>query len=501
MTEHEQNASFQGPTFQPFVEQWVSCVQHANEATMQRSGDFAACRDPQAWRQQWFATLSDSTDAYFRSPPFLRMLKTHIDTLIEVGQRPPSAAAPTAAQAPSAASREPDLAERWQRLQQALQGQLRQLEQPTAALAPGVDATIGPQGWDRFLSALHPAGATEQDTRGATPHQVVYQLGSLRVLRYDRDEPARFVEPVLICFALVNRPYILDLRAKCSVVRRLLERGFDVYLIDWGVPTADDHTLRLSDYVRRLLRDVVEFVCAKSASPQLHLLGYCMGGTLSTMFTALYPERVRNLILMAAPIDFEGHDGLLNVWARSEYFDVDRLVDTYGNCPGEFLQHCFQLMRPVQNFVEKYLRVSERLGDEAFLDNFFAMERWANDSIPVAGETFREFVKRLYQQNELIHGQMTLDGLPVRLAEITCPLLLLVANQDHLVPPQATLALAPRVRSSDIEAKTIDAGHIGLAVSSKAHRQLWPAAVEWIAEHATTKQDGMNDQRCSVEPD
>ncbi len=490
MTEHEQNAGTLGPSFQPFVEQWVGCVQQANEATAQRSGDFASSPDPQAWRREWFAALSGSTDDYFRSPPFLRMLKTHIDALIETGKRFPQVMGrgtgnPQGGTAPDAAQA---LAERWEFLQQALQRQLQHLEQPTAALHQGLDTSPGRYGWDRFLSSLHPSRPAEEDTRGVTPHEVVYQLGSLRVRRY-QNENVRFAEPVLICFALVNRPYILDLRAQCSVVNRLIEHGFDVYLIDWGIPTADDHALRLSDYVRRLLRDVVECVCAKSASPQLHLLGYCMGGTLSTMFTALYPDRVRNLILMAAPIDFAGHDGLLNVWAREEYFDVDRLVDTFGNCPGEFLQHCFQLMRPVQNFVEKYLRVSERLGDDAFLDNFFALERWANDSIPVAGETFREFVKRLYQQNQLIHGEMTLDGLPVQLAQITCPVLLLVANQDHLVPPQATLALAPRIRSSEIEVKSIDAGHIGLAVSSKAHRQLWPAAIQWIAEHSTAKQD------------
>ena len=210
-----------------------------------------------------------------------------------------------------------------------------------------------------------------------------------------------------------------------------------------------------------------------------------MGGTLSTMFTALYPERVRNLILMATPIDFAGEEGILNLWARDDYFDVDRLIDAYGNCPGEFLQYCFQLMRPVQNFAEKYLTFCEKLNDDAFLDNFFAMERWANDSIPVAGETFRDYVKLLYQQNRLVRGEMSLGGAAVKLAAITCPLLLLVADQDHLVPASSTLALEQYVSSNDVKSLSINAGHIGLAVSSKAHRQLWPAAAQWIADHST----------------
>ena len=108
---------------------------------------------------------------------------------------------------------------------------------------------------------------------------------------------------------------------------------------------------------------------------------------------------------MAAPIDFAGDDGLLNLWARDEYFDVDRLIETCGNCPGEFLNYCFQLMKPVQNFGEKYAHLCDHLEDDAFLRNFLAMEQWTNDSIPVAGETFREFVKEYYQRNGLVRGR------------------------------------------------------------------------------------------------
>lgn len=205
------------------------------------------------------------------------------------------------------------------------------------------------------------------------------------------------------------------------------------------------------------------------------------------MFTALYQDRVRNLILLATPIDFSGDEGILNLWARPEYFDVDKLIDAYGNCPGEFLQYCFQLMKPVQNIAEKYLTFCERLDDDSFLDNFFAMERWANDSIPVAGETFREYVKKLYQQNQLVKGNMLLGEKAVKLAAITCPLLLLVAEHDHLVPPDSSLALERYVSSTHVKSMSINAGHIGLAVSTKAHRQLWPQAADWIAEHSTAR--------------
>jgi len=234
-----------------------------------------------------------------------------------------------------------------------------------------------------------------------------------------------------------------------------------------------------------LLKNVVDVVGERSRSPQVNLLGYCMGGTMAAMFAALNPTRVRNLILMAAPIDFSGEEGLLNLWSRPAHFDVDGLIDALGNCPGSLLQSCFQLLKPVQNYVEKYLTLCEKTGDDAFLENFFAMERWANDSIPVAGETFREFVKALYQENRLAIGQMRLNGVPVDLAQITCPLLLLTADLDHLVPPSSTLALRDLVGSQVVDAMSLSAGHIGLAVSSKAHRQLWPAVAAWIGDRST----------------
>ncbi|MFO0907990.1 MAG: DUF3141 domain-containing protein [Isosphaeraceae bacterium] len=195
---------------------------------------------------------------------------------------------------------------------------------------------------------------------------------------------------------------------------------------------------------------------------------------------------MKNLALMAAPIDFSGDQSLLQVWTKEEYFDVDALVDTFGNCPAPFLQHMFQMMKPVQNYYTKYTGFMEKMNDERFVENFFAMEKWTNDNIPVAGETFREFVKKLYQKNEIINGTFRFAKEPaVDLAKIVCPLLLLVAKGDHLVPPSQTTGILPHVASKDIKTMEIDAGHVGLAVSSKAHKKYWPEATGWVGERST----------------
>jgi polyhydroxyalkanoate synthase len=320
---------------------------------------------------------------------------------------------------------------------------------------------------------------------GTTPHDVVFTRGGRRLLRYRRGTPAAYVEPVLFCYALINRPYILDLEPRKSVIERYLEQGFDVYLLDWGVPTHADRCLTLEDYVCRFLKEVVDFVLQARGAPRLHLIGYCIGGTLASLFSARFPEDVETLSLLAAPIDFSDQDSLLNLWTDGKYFDVDAFVAAFGNCPAWFLQSCFISLRPVQNLIEKNLALHDRLDEREFVASYFAMERWLNDNIPMAGATFREFVKKLYQGNQLVRGEFQLGERRIDLGNIRCPLLLLTAKNDHLVAPGSTEGVRPHVGSRDVKALSIDAGHVGLVVGAKAQKTLWPAATRWLADRST----------------
>ena len=335
--------------------------------------------------------------------------------------------------------------------------------------------------WRRMLRAPGIAQVALQTRVGTTPHDVVLERGSLRLLRYRRSAPATQARPVLFCYALINRPYILDLQPDKSVVRRYLEQGFDVYMIDWGVPSPADRHLGLDHYVREL-GGVIDFIRSVHTTDALHLLGYCMGGTLAALHAALEPDTVHTLTLLAAPIEFDCRESLLNVWTDPKYFDVDAFIDANGNCPAWFLQLCFLNTKPVQNLLEKGITFYEQMDDPRFLANFFAMERWVNDNIPVAGETFREFVKKLYQGNQLVRGELYLGERHVDLDRIRCPLLLLTAKNDHLVDPGSTNGIRPHVGSRLIAEMTIDAGHVGLVVSGKVHKTFWPEAARWITD-------------------
>jgi polyhydroxyalkanoate synthase len=202
------------------------------------------------------------------------------------------------------------------------------------------------------------------------------------------------------------------------------------------------------------------------------------------MFTSLHQKKVRNLILLAAGIDFSTREGLLNLWADPENFNVDEFVDAFGNCPAEFLQSCFLMLKPVQNLIEKPLNFFENMHKESYVEDFLAMETWLNDNIAVPGEVYRQFVKYLYQKNLLVQNKLPVGKHTVNLKNITCPVLNIMAQGDDLVPCSQSLPFNDLVSSKDRKTVVVPAGHIGLAVGGKAQKEVWPEACRWLGERS-----------------
>lgn len=326
---------------------------------------------------------------------------------------------------------------------------------------------------------------------GQTPADVIYTEGTLRLLHYRPRTAQRHAVPVLIVYALVNRPYILDLLPGRSVVEILTAGGLDVYLIDWGTPGPSDQWKTLHQYVNGYIHRCVQQVKEAAGAEQVTLFGYCQGGTLATIYTALHPKEVKSLMVMASPFGLNGaqaSDGLLLFWSDPRYFNVDKLVDAYGNIPVWLLNTTFQWLKPVQNMVDKYVRFAEdlaaRRADDQKIEMFLAMEKWISDGIPHPGEAFREFVKGVYQQNLLVQHRLQVGGRVVNLKNIQCPVFNIVADQDHLVPPALSLALNEAVGSRECETVRFPTGHVGLSVGSLARKELWPRAVRWLTQHS-----------------
>jgi len=319
---------------------------------------------------------------------------------------------------------------------------------------------------------------------GQTPSEVVYEENKLDLLHYESRTEKQNEVPILVVYALINRPYILDLQPDRSVIRKLLDAGHDVYMIDWNEPSRLDQHLGLSDYVNRYMDNCVDEVRERSGQESINVLGYCMGGTMSAMYAALYPEKVNGLGLMAAGLCFDDTGGVLEEWGDDEYYDPEDVTDAFGNAPAGMLDDGFALMDPVNNYVSKYVTLFENLENDGFIENFARMEKWLGDGIDVAGKAYVEFLRDIYQDNKLYNNELYLDGEHVDLANIDMPVLQIIGEYDHLIPANASKPFNDVIGSDDTEIIEYPTGHIGLSVSSSSHENVWSRVCEWYWEQS-----------------
>jgi|KBSSwiStaDraftv2_1062776.scaffolds.fasta_scaffold00253_29 polyhydroxyalkanoate synthase len=320
-------------------------------------------------------------------------------------------------------------------------------------------------------------------TLGCSLKEPVWKQDKVVLYRY---LPLPFVQaaraqPVLICYALVNRPSVLDLQPDRSLVRSLLAAGLEVYLIDWGYPEDSDRSLALSDYVDRYLGACVEQVLQANRAPALNLLGICQGGTLSLCYSALYPRRVANLVLLATPVDFHTADNLLSKWAR--YLDTQLLIAA-GNVSGAMLTGMFLALSPFRLTHQKYVALLDQLSDPRALELFARMEQWIFDSPDQPATAAGQFIRWLYQENRLVNGSLKLGSKAVNLGRIRQPVLNIYATQDHIVPPSATTVLGRYLGGRDYTEYPVDAGHIGLYVSRQAGQSVPLRISSWLRERS-----------------
>lgn len=317
---------------------------------------------------------------------------------------------------------------------------------------------------------------------GVSPKDPVYCEDKLVLYRFKPRVEKINKTPLLIVYALVNRPYMADLQDGRSMIQGLLDAGQDVYLIDWGYPDAADRYLDLDYYINGYIDRCVDVIRRKHKLDKINLLGICQGGTFSLCYTALHGDKIKNLVTTVTPVDFQTKDDLLSNLVRN--IDADRLVDTMGNIPGEVLNWTYLSLKPYQLMGQKYMDLVNMLDDVDKARNFMRMEKWIFDSPDQAGEAFRQFTKQFYQENRLIKGTVQIGENTVDLENIKQPVLNIYAASDHLVPPDSSKALRGCVSSKDYTEIEFPGGHIGIYVSGKAQKMIPPAVGEWLSERS-----------------
>jgi polyhydroxyalkanoate synthase len=325
-----------------------------------------------------------------------------------------------------------------------------------------------------------------EDPPSTTPYQVPYEGGKLR-LRHYRAVGAPQPVPLVLVYALIKRAYILDLEPGRSVVESLTRQGFEVYLTDWIPPTRADSWRGFDAYVNGDLANAVRAVMARENVGQVSILGYCFGGLLATIYTALHRETVKNLLTLTLPFDMSARAEIPSfaLMDRLGPDTIDLVADTYGNCPAWLVRAGFMSMSPLHHALNKYVDLYRGMDRPGYAQTFTLFERWMSDDVPLAGQIFREMTGNIFRRNLLCENALEVGGRKVDVASITCPVLNIIGEYDDVVPPAASRPFVHAVGSGDAKNLEFPSGHMGLAVSAAAQAKVWPEIGSWLAERSS----------------
>ncbi len=325
---------------------------------------------------------------------------------------------------------------------------------------------------------------------GTAEKELVHQQDKVCLYRYKSTAKQSVSVPVIVVYGLIGRYTMADLQEDRSLIRNMLNAGVDMYVVDWGTPSRAERWLTLDDYINGYLHECIEHIKEEHNIDQVNILGICEGGVFSIAYSALHPKNVKNLMTSITPVDFHGDQrddrlahGYINLWTRNLEGDhIDLMVDAYGNMPGELMGMVFQLITPIKSLTKYNLDLIDIAKDEKKLMNFLRMEKWLSDRPDHPGEAAKQWFKDLYQDNKLIKNALKLNEQTVNLKKLNMPVLNIFALNDHIIPPECSMALKDYVGSKDYTDLPLPGGHVGVFVSGKSQGILGKGIVDWLKE-------------------
>jgi polyhydroxyalkanoate synthase len=322
-----------------------------------------------------------------------------------------------------------------------------------------------------------------------TPREVIWTLNKARLYRYVPVVPPqkRHKIPLFMVFAIMNRPHVLDLRPGHSFVEYMLQRGYDLYLLDWGAPGPEDKDLRFDDYTLDYLPRAIRKFRSVAGCQEFSMLGWCLGALISTLYAALRPDDgLMNLVLLTAPLDFSDKTaGGFIRWTSHEAFNPDKLVDAFGNVPGEMIDYGAKALKPVENFIGSYLNLWDNIDNPKVVEAWHAMNTWVRDIIPMTGAAYRQLINEFYKENRLMGGTLVIRGERIDLSRLKANVLNVIAENDHITPPCQSLGVMDKIGSQDKEVFRVRGGHIGIMAGSGAEKNTWPHIEKWLAARSS----------------
>ncbi|MFC4799989.1 alpha/beta fold hydrolase [Neobacillus sp. GCM10023253] len=333
--------------------------------------------------------------------------------------------------------------------------------------------------WERFFNTLN----SGDFKFGHTTRQLVWKKNKATLWHYPAATTKKYDVPIFIVYSLFNQPTILDFAPGSSVLEGLVNRGYDVYLLDWGVAGYEDKNISIEDYVASYIKKAVQRALRHSGAEEISVVGYCLGGTLAAMYASIAEEPIKNLVTAAVPIDFSVAASLPENWAEAMLegnMNLDRFIEVYGLVPPVYVEAMFRsITSPVYN--TPYTLLLSRAHDQRFTEKWHRMNTWTKGHVPLTGGAFKQLNEDLFKGNKLVKGEFTIHGKKADLKNIKANLLAVSMKSDNLIPEEQSKPIMDLVSSVDKTFLRIEGGHVNLAMSGKFAGIL----DDWLSERST----------------
>lgn len=342
--------------------------------------------------------------------------------------------------------------------------------------------------WDKYQKlqkyfnvlavALHPVN------EWCTPNNIIYEHQTLRLRHFPNPEEATARRPVLILPPQAGHSsHLADYSPAQSLVRVFHRYGYDVYVTEWLSADPEYKDLGVADYIR-LTDEAAEEIRRRTGIYKIHIIGQCQGGWQAAIYTSLYPEKIASLVIAASPIDVEAAPAAIVEYAKMpmEFFEY-LVARGNGLMDGKYILMGFKSLQADEHYVRKYKRLWDMIEkeDEDWLKRFIRFENWYENTHFLPGRFYLDAIKNIFKENRLTKpGSWVLQGRPIDLGNITCPVIIMAGKKDHITPPPHVFALRKYVSTTQeniIEILT-EGGHIGTLMGTESLREDWTRAAE-----------------------
>ncbi|HEX6944932.1 MAG TPA: alpha/beta fold hydrolase [Casimicrobiaceae bacterium] len=324
-----------------------------------------------------------------------------------------------------------------------------------------------------------------------TPASIIEEAPQCTVFRYlVPDESATRELPVLLVPPLAVSPVCFDLRRGCSLVEHLLALGHPTYLVDYGEIGYSDRDLGLEHWVEDVIPTAVRRVSEDNGGAPVQLVGWCLGGIMSTLAIAGEPALpVRSISMIASPFDF-GRVRLLAparpVANLTNGLLLSTLYRAMGGAPAPLVRRGFQLSA-IDKHLTKPLAVLSNLDDRDFLAQLEAVDNFTENMRAYPGRTFGQLYHRFFRVNDMAtDGVLELGDRHIDLADVRVPVLSVAGSSDTLAPRPAVHAVGDLLTGApEVRLEKAPGGHLGVLTGRSAKRTTWVHLDEFLARHGS----------------